>query len=132
MVGLEARIHDVALLVPRRHQQITGRLHPFVDQRVCQLLSLVEQQDGLVGDLFLRIHLSLLQLAFSVLQLVLNAIQLSAQPAVVLRQCRDLVSEPCQVVGEGVEKAADLIRVEAAKPDREVLATSLIRTQGTR
>ena len=69
VLGLAARFDDVALLVPRRHQQITSGLHPFVDQRVCQLLGLVEQENGLVGDLFLRIHLSLLQLALSLLQL---------------------------------------------------------------
>jgi hypothetical protein len=53
-------LHDVALLGPRRQQQVTSRLHGFIDQRVGKLLGLVEDAHGLVGGKFFRICPSLL------------------------------------------------------------------------
>jgi hypothetical protein len=48
-------LHDVALLGPRRQQQVTSGLHGFVDQGIGQLLGLVEHAHGLVGDLIHRV-----------------------------------------------------------------------------
>ena len=55
-------VDDLALVGPRRHHQVAGGLHALVDQGVGELLGLVEQQNGLVGDRVLRVHLGQLQL----------------------------------------------------------------------
>src|SRR6185436_11736124 len=52
LVGL---LDDVALLGARGKQQVARGFHGLVDQGVSELLSLIEQGDGVVGDLFLRL-----------------------------------------------------------------------------
>jgi len=58
-VGLAARHDHIPMVRPRSQQHVASGLHPFVDQGISELLSLVEQENGLVGDLFLRVCLSL-------------------------------------------------------------------------
>jgi hypothetical protein len=55
-------LHDVALLRACRQQQVASGLHGFIDQRVGQLLGLVEHTHGLVGDLIHRVCRSLREL----------------------------------------------------------------------
>ena len=72
----------------------------------------------MVGDLFLRVYVSLLQLV--------------AQPNVFLGQRGDLVVEPSQVIGHQFEETMDLVAIKAAEPDCEVPAADFIRTPGMR
>jgi hypothetical protein len=64
-----ARLTDVALLGPCSQQQVTGRLHGFIDQGVGELLSLVEDGHSLVSRVFHGICPSLLERGASLLEL---------------------------------------------------------------
>jgi hypothetical protein len=72
----------------------------------------------LVADRVLGIHLGLLEL--------------TAKPGVVLSQRRELFVQPPQVIGERVEETVDLVGVQPAEADCELLSAYLVRTPGSR